>query len=127
MNKMDDTQKMAFLNAMRVKTKKGTTEPEETLEQEENPTRQSRRQQREKEVQTAAKPEELDLALDQLYDYLARLQSLRSKSYTLETWLPFHNAYSEALLVYQLPQPTKEQIQKVTVDLQKAEANLQKK
>lgn len=109
-NKMGDTQKMAFLNAMKAsKTEANQTEAtEEPAEEKTYRTRAERHQQRQEEHVTST--QQRSVTLDDLYDALAEVQDYKSKDFTSETWLPFVNAFTQALDVYQSQYPNRDDI-----------------
>ena len=147
-NKMDDEQKQAFLEAMGVKQKsEQKDEVEQTMStqnhdipKEEKQKFKSRAERRamsegftrpvapipvEAEVvdkaRKATKMEQttiklnlknfkLDITIDDLYDTLAEVQDYQSADYTEESWLPFLNTFTQALVVYQSTNPTPEEI-----------------
>lgn len=177
-NKMGDTQKMAFLNAMRqsepskkeeiekakedttifhdtaeeikrqprtvFKTRaerraasEGYTRPvaplpvDEEAQQPAQPRRKEtviRRQTlmtEETEQRTRVKKTPFNVTVDDLYDALAEVQDYQSKDYTKETWLPFVSAFTQALEVYQMDDPSAEKLMVASEALRQAKNQLE--
>lgn len=133
-NKMDDEQKQQFLQAMGVNSSKNKDISEEKNEnifktraekraasdgytrpvapipvQGEDVNRITKST---KTEQTTLKLNKFnpDITLDDLYNTLAEVQNYQSSDYTEETWLTFYNAFTKALIVYQMDQPKLEEI-----------------
>ena len=102
-NKMGDTQKMAFLNAMKANKQSSDSMVEYDGKSTEYKTRAERHS---KKVSTKRRT----VTLDDLYDALDEVQDYQSKDYTTETWLPFVNAFTQALEVYQTKHPNQDDL-----------------
>lgn len=67
------------------------------------------------------------VTVDDLYDALAQVQDYRSQDYTKATWLPFVNAFTQALEVYQSDEPTMEELMVANDALKAAKEQLIKR
>lgn len=107
MNKMDDAQKQAFLNAMRMQENKDEfSKGEDVTVSSTVSTNEVETAEDKKETST----EKINDLLHRLYDELATLQSYRSDEYTKESWMNFYRAYTYALSVYEMPKPTEHEL-----------------
>lgn len=114
-NKMGNTQKMAFLNAMKANKNKGQMESEESAikpesEVTEKPYKTRAERHLNKSQEEVISTKQRIVTLDDLYDALAEVQDYKSKDYTPETWLPFVNAFTQALSVYQAKHPNMDDV-----------------
>lgn len=107
MNKMDDAQKQAFLNAMRMQENRNEyAKDEDTTISSTVSTDEVESMDDQEETST----EKINNLLHQLYDELATLQSYRSDEYTKESWMNFYQAYAYALSIYEIPKPTEHEL-----------------
>lgn len=107
MNKMDDAQKQAFLNAMRMQENRNEhAKDEDTTISSTVSTDEVESMDDKEETST----EKINNLLHQLYDELATLQSYRSDEYTKESWMNFYQAYAYALSIYEIPKPTEHEL-----------------
>lgn len=107
MNKMDDAQKQAFLNAMRMQENRNEyAKDEDTTISSTVSTDEVETMDDQEETST----EKINNLLHQLYDELATLQSYRSDEYTKESWMNFYQAYAYALSIYEIPKPTEHEL-----------------
>lgn len=121
MNKMDDAQKQAFLNAMRMQENKDeSSKGEDVTVSSTVSTDKVETAEDKKETST----ERINGLLHRLYDELATLQSYRSDEYTKESWMNFYQAYAYALSVYEMPKPTEHELTEAMDKLIKAKNQL---
>ena len=121
MNKMDDAQKQAFLNAMRMQENKDeSSKGEDVTVSSTVSTDKVETVEDKKETST----ERINDLLHRLYDELATLQSYRSDEYTKESWMNFYQAYAYALSVYEMPKPTEHELTEAMDKLTKAKNQL---
>lgn len=104
-NKMGNTQKMAFLNAMKANKQSSDSVVEYDGQSTEYKTRTERHQ-----AKQSISTKRRTVTLDDLYETLAEVQDYKSKDFTSETWLPFVNAFTQALEVYQANHPNQDDI-----------------
>lgn len=150
-NKMDEAQKEAFMAAMKApnaeyvprQQQQEQEEPRFTTRMERHAVEEGYNQQTKpiaiqpEVVQEMTKDVEeptisfdnttfkTDITEDKLYDALEEVQDYNGHEFTRETWLPFVNAFTQALTVYQKEEPTAEEMLVAYDALKAAKAQLQ--